>query len=105
MASGKTKFDDKKLGELKEAFEIFGMFSFLLVLNRKKHILCGTDQGGKGTIAVQHTGLIIRAVGQNPTEVMLVSLHSSMTSVDTQTDSETDRRMARAVRSEQLRIL
>ena len=45
------KFSNEQIADFKEAFEIF-------------------DQGGKGLINSNNAGLIIRAVGQNPTEVM-----------------------------------
>ena len=44
-----TKFAEGQIAEFKEAFEIF-------------------DQGGKGLVSINNAGLIIRAVGQNPTD-------------------------------------
>lgn len=44
-----SRFDQSKTTAFKEAFEIF-------------------DLKGDGQISTEHTGLIVRAVGQNPTE-------------------------------------
>ena len=54
-----VKFNDKQIAEFKEAFEIY-------------------DQGGNGEININNTGLIIRSVCQNPTEVMCFMSYVSL---------------------------